>query len=107
MVMENKREILLSTLLTVMVNLALAFTGIFIYAKYYTPGNPIVPDRTDIDIIGLLGTFFGASQILYLAPLAVVAFRLRKWNLLKGIILGSVVTVLLNVLMIASMLKKI
>lgn len=58
------------------------------------------PNRIDIDIIGYLGIFIGVSQALYLTPLLIYASRLQKWNLVKGVASGGIVTAALNVVLL-------
>ena len=94
---ENKLKITLFTSSIVLFNLLVAGCGILIFASYYTPGNPPLPNRIDIDIVGYLATFIGLSQILYLAPLLIYAVRLQKWNLVKGTFLAGIITIVLNV----------
>ncbi|MFH7027546.1 MAG: hypothetical protein ACHBN1_19630 [Heteroscytonema crispum UTEX LB 1556] len=40
--------------------------------------------------------FIGVTQLLYVIPLVVILIRQRKWGLMKGVIIGTVITALLN-----------
>lgn len=85
-----------SIFLTLGFNLALWYFTIFLYASYYTPGNPIRPSRIEIDIIGLIGFYVGISQAFYLVPILFLLAKWRRQALLEGVILGAVITILLN-----------
>jgi hypothetical protein len=52
---EDVRKIVLSAFLIVVLNLVIACFGIGLFVLYYAPGNPIRPNRIDIDIAGHLG----------------------------------------------------
>jgi hypothetical protein len=82
---------------TLEVNTVVSFSSIFFYASYYTPGNPIRPNRIDVDLIGLIGFYIGISQILYLAPTLYILVRVRKGKWAEGVVLGVVITASLNV----------
>lgn len=94
---EQEKKIIFSAFLTVVFNLILSCIGIIIFAVYYAPGNPIRSSRMDVNLIGLLGASIGISQFLYIAPILVFAFRTGKLNLFKGVVGGSMITVLLNI----------
>jgi hypothetical protein len=89
--------------LTVGFNLVVVCACIFVYALYYTPGNPVRPKLIGIDIIGAIGMFIGIAQILYLAPVLYLATRSHQWNLVKGVVLGAVVTALLNLIVLSTL----
>ncbi|MBE9127142.1 MULTISPECIES: hypothetical protein [unclassified Coleofasciculus] len=38
----------------------------------------------------------GISQLIYIVPAIVILNRRRKWNLVKGVVFGAVLTALLN-----------
>lgn len=38
----------------------------------------------------------GVAQLIYIIPAIVLLIRQRKWGLMKGVIIGAVLTVLLN-----------
>lgn len=90
-------------LLTLGFNVVTACVCIFVYASYYTPGNPVRPKLIGIDIIGAIGMFIGIAQILYLAPILYFAAQSHKWNLVKGVVLGAVVTALLNLIILSTL----
>lgn len=52
------------------------------------------------NIIGFLMIYsligIGLSQLLYVVPVAIVFNRRRQWGLMKGVIIGAVLTALLN-----------
>jgi hypothetical protein len=106
MQVEDERKIVLGAFLTVVFNLVVACFGMGLFASYYTPGNPTRPNRIDIDIVGYLGTSMGISQALYLTPLLVCASRSRKWNLIKGIASGGLVTAVLNIVLLLIFSKQ-
>lgn len=96
----------LSAILVILFNLICAFVGIGVFATYYTPGNPIRPDRMDIDTIGFLGVFIGASQFLYLLPLEICALRSRQWHIAIGGPIGGIVTIVLNILFLLELSRR-
>ncbi|MEP0909676.1 hypothetical protein NDI45_01945 [Leptolyngbya sp. GB1-A1] len=100
MQVEDERKIVFNAFLIVVFNLVVACFGIALFAWYYTPGNPIRPNRVDINLVGFTGIFIGVSQALYLTPLLIYAARSRKWDLVKGAALGGSVTALLNVVLL-------
>ena len=44
--------------------------------------------------IALLG--IGIAQLVYVVPMIIWLYRQRKWELMKGVIIGAVITALLN-----------
>jgi hypothetical protein len=40
--------------------------------------------------------FVGVTQLLYVIPLVVILIRQHNWGLMKGVIIGAVITALLN-----------
>jgi hypothetical protein len=106
MQVEDERKIVLSAFLIMVFNLVVTCFGIGLFALYYTPGNPIRPNRIDIDIIGYLGLFIGVSQALYLTPLLIYASRSRKWNLVKGVASGGIMTAVLNIVLLLILSKR-
>ncbi|MBW4579922.1 MAG: hypothetical protein KME42_10155 [Tildeniella nuda ZEHNDER 1965/U140] len=100
---ESSVRRIIVALLTIGFNFVIACISISIYASYYTPGNPVRPKLIGIDLIGAIGMFIGITQILYLSPLLYFATRSRRWNLVKGIVLGALVTVLLNLMVLSTL----
>lgn len=45
-------------------------------------------------VYSLLG--IGLSQLLYVVPVTIILNRRRQWGLMKGVIIGAVLTALLN-----------
>ncbi|UBF24250.1 hypothetical protein K9N68_21360 [Kovacikia minuta CCNUW1] len=81
-------------------NLILAYSEIIIWSLDTNPGNPVYLNRLSIDLIGLMGFFLGLSQVFYVAPLLFFAIRSRKWILVEGVVLGAILTALLNVILL-------
>ncbi|MBW4695288.1 MAG: hypothetical protein KME27_26355 [Lyngbya sp. HA4199-MV5] len=100
---ENTGRRFVAALLILGLNFVVACTSLLIYASYYSSGNPVRPKLIGIDVIGAIGMFIGITQSLYLAPLLYFATRSHKRNLVKGIVLGAVVTVLLNLMVLSTL----
>jgi hypothetical protein len=43
-----------------------------------------------------LALFIGISQLIYISPLMILLIQQRNWGVLKGVIIGAVITALLN-----------
>ncbi|MEM9542112.1 MAG: hypothetical protein AAGA60_21795 [Cyanobacteria bacterium P01_E01_bin.42] len=99
-------RICFSAIAVIFFNLICAGVGILVFATYYTPGNPVRSPRTDIDTIGFLSVFIGISQFLYLLPLEIYAARSRNRNLAIGVLIGSIITILLNILFLLELSKQ-
>lgn len=81
-------------------NLLLAYTEIIIWGIFTTPGNPVRPIPPGINILGFMGFYIGLSQIIHMGPLLFFATQSRKQVLVEGLILGAVLTALLNVILL-------
>ena len=44
----------------------------------------------------IAGLGIGVSQLIYIVPVIIKLNRQRQWGLMKGVIIGAVITVLLN-----------
>ncbi len=53
-----------------------------------------------IDSIGnillYLAIYIGITQLIYIFPIMILLIRQRNWGVLKGVIIGAVITALLN-----------
>ena len=94
---EDLIKRLFAAFLVAGLNSTVSFFSISTYASYYTPGNPVRPHRIDVDIVGSIGFYIGLFQILYIGPMLFYLGRSRKRNLVGGVVLGAVITALLNV----------
>lgn len=57
-------------------------------------GGIIISPINNLWIYAVFG--IGISQLLYVIPLIIRLKRLQKWGLMKGVIIGAVLTALLN-----------
>lgn len=63
------------------------------YLVYILGALTILP----IDILlAYAGFWIGISQLLYVIPLVIRLKQLQKWGMMKGVIIGAVITALLN-----------
>ncbi|MBE9116246.1 hypothetical protein IQ249_10095 [Lusitaniella coriacea LEGE 07157] len=63
---------------------------------YYEPGNPVRPERLDIDILAIISVFLGVSQFLYVTPLLLWTAIMKRWRFLRSVFVGAGMTILLN-----------
>jgi hypothetical protein len=47
-------------------------------------------------IFAIAGAGIGVSQLIYIIPLLIRLIRQQEWGLMKGVIIGAVLTALLN-----------
>jgi hypothetical protein len=67
------------------------FIGVFImFIASALKADGIVP------ILGIAGAGIGISQLIYIIPLLIRLIRQQEWGLMKGVIIGAVLTALLN-----------
>lgn len=106
---RNERlEIFLGCLLVIGINIAVIFTFVCLgfavvfascFFGYNTPSSP--PQQQHwINSILIVGSYLvfsiGVLQLLYVIPLILLFKRQQKWGMMKGMIIGAVLTALLN-----------
>lgn len=85
---------------TIGLNVAIEFFCFYQAASYYQPGNPVKPSRWGIDAMMLASVFMGIVQLIYVVPMALFAAMKQQWHFMKGVVLGAVITGLLNLALI-------
>ncbi len=106
---RNERfEIFLGCLLVIGINIAVIFTLVFLgftvvfascFLGYNTPSSS--PQQQHwinslLTVGGYLVFSIGVLQLVYVIPLVLLFKRQQKWGLMKGMIIGAVLTALLN-----------
>ncbi len=105
---RNERlEIFLGCLLVIGLNTAVIFTFICLgvtvvfascFLGYSTPSSP--PQQHWINSLLTVGSYLifsiGLLQLLYVVPLILLFKRQQKWGMMKGMIIGAVMTAFLN-----------
>ncbi|HEY9671807.1 MAG TPA: hypothetical protein V6D11_10205 [Waterburya sp.] len=112
---RNERlEIFLGCLLVIGINIAVIFTFVCLgftvvfascFLGYNTPSSP--PQQQHwINSILIVGSYLvfsiGVLQLLYVVPLILLFKRQQKWGMMKGMIIGAVLTALLNAVVFLS-----
>lgn len=82
-------EIIIGAISTIALNVGVALSCIVIgtlSASVYAPLFSIV----------FVAAAIGLAQLAYILPICIYLMRKRKWNWIKGIIIGACITALLN-----------
>jgi hypothetical protein len=87
-------QIILGFFLLLGMHIAAIAAGSFLVAIVSTISSPLTNSLALILLYCLMG--IGLSQLLYVVPIAIILSRRRQWGLMKGVIIGAVITALLN-----------
>ncbi len=82
-------EIIIGAISTIALNVGVAFACIVVgtlSSSIYAPLFSIV----------FVAAAIGLAQLVYILPICIYLKRKRKWNWIKGIIIGACITALLN-----------
>lgn len=75
--------------LTIAIHVVLSICSFYMFASYYTPGNPVRPDAPYVDIMLIAASVILAIQILIMIPLGVHSRVALKRTLYKKLIFSN------------------
>jgi hypothetical protein len=93
-----------SELKNMSLGIALVFLCHFVFVFMFLPGTRfLITQLLNSEALAQFNLFFlfailgiGLAQILYVTPLSMYLYRRRQYGLFKGVLIGAILTILLN-----------
>lgn len=85
------QDIIAGTFFQISINISVCILELFLAGIFASRGIQVLSV-----LFGYALTGIGISQLMYVVPYVIRLHRRREWGLMKGVIIGAVLTALLN-----------